>query len=255
MALAAELMCQAAIANNPGLEFIGYNDMRILKGIVLDSDSLKLNLYAEEAVLNPDGTYSSVAEIKSEGGKLQVSNAKSEIILAYKGFTRKAPDPVKVNIGNKYNYSIKEAYNDYLFHGEFLQALTNINGWSNEGIAAISKTSKPVEDWFANPKFTNWQSDPLMIDAAYQLMILWTTEEMKAPSLPNYAKRYRQFVKSFDGQPLTISAKTAKHGSSTATARIQFVNTDGEVLAEIEGYECTLNSSLSEAFKHRNLGA
>ena len=37
MAVAAELMAQAAVSANPGMKFIGYDDMRIQKGVVMSS--------------------------------------------------------------------------------------------------------------------------------------------------------------------------------------------------------------------------
>ena len=254
MAVAAELLSQAAVAINPGLEFIGYDEMRIQKGVVLASDSVKLSLYAEKAESNSDGTFKALAEIRTDGTKWQHVNAKAEIILAPKNYSAKTPEVQKVDISHKYNRSISEAYDQCLFHGEFLQALTHINGWSADGIEAISKTSKPLAEWFKEPKFVNWQSDPLMIDSAYQLMILWTIEALGAPSLPNFAKKYRQYVKSFNGQEVTISAKACKKGTSAATATIEFITSNGEVAAIIEGYECTINAALSNAFKNRNLG-
>ena len=254
VAVAAELLSQAAVAVNSGLEFVGYNEMRLQKGVVLESDSQILHLYSEKAELQEDGTYKAIAELRTDGVKWQHVNAKAEIILAPKGFAIKVTEVQKVDISQKYNRSIKEAYSECLFHGEFLQALTEIKGWSNDGMVAVSKTSKPLADWFKEPMFTNWQSDPLMIDSAYQLMILWTTEALGAPSLPNYAKNYRQFIKSFDGQEVTISAKAAKKSTSSAIATIEFITNDGKVAAIIDGYECTINSALTNAFKKRVLG-
>ena len=254
VAVAAELLSQAAVAVNSGLEFVGYDEMRLQKGVVLESDSQILHLYSEKAELQEDGTYKAIAELRTDGVKWQHVNAKAEIILAPKGFALKVPEVQKVDISQKYNRNIKEAYSECLFHGEFLQALTEIKGWSNDGMVAVSKTSKPLVDWFKEPMFTNWQSDPLMIDSAYQLMILWTTEALGAPSLPNYAKSYRQFIKSFDGQEVTISAKAAKKSTSSAIATIEFITNDGKVAAIIDGYECTINSALTNAFKKRVLG-
>lgn len=254
MAIAAELMCQAAISTNPGLKFVGYDEMRIQKGIVLESDSLTLGVYTAIPQIIEKGLYKVPVEIRTDGAKWQHVNAKADIMLADNDYAVKSPEPQPVDTGNSYAHTVEEAYKNYLFHGEFLQALTSIKGWSAEGIAATSKTSLPVEKWFENSKFSNWQSDPLMIDAAYQLMILWTTEVFGAPSLPNFAKSYRQFVKDLDSQQVTISAKASKKGTSAATAEIEFITCDGKVAAKIEGYECTINAALSNAFKNNSLG-
>ena len=254
MAVATELMCQSAIANNPGLEFVGYNEMRIQKGVVLDSDSVMLSLYASKAQEVEKGLFKVFAEIRTDEAKWQQVNAKAEIMLANKEYSASAPDVQKVDIGRKYEHSMEEAYSKYLFHGKFLQAITAIEGWSSEGMVGISKTSLPVKEWFQSPPFNKWLSDPLMTDSAYQLMILWTTEALGAPSLPNYARSYKQFVKDFNGQSVTISAKTAKKGSSSVTADIEFITSDGKVAAVIEGYECTISTALVNAFKNNSLG-
>ena len=53
MAVASELMCQAAIANNPELEFFGYSDMKLLKGVVLDKESELLKVFARIGEIIP----------------------------------------------------------------------------------------------------------------------------------------------------------------------------------------------------------
>jgi hypothetical protein len=99
----------------------------------------------------------------------------------------------------------------------------------------------------------SWCSDPLAIDAAYQLMILWTTQACGAPSLPSFARKYRQFVSSFNACDVVLVARTRKLGSSMATADIDFVDAQGKLIARIEGYECTLNENLKSAFKLRKV--
>ena len=228
--------------------------MRLQKGIVLENDSVILEVYADKAELQPDGTYKANAEIKTKNDKWQIVNAKAEIILAPKGYFLKSPEIQIVDISKPYKHSMEQAYKECLFHGEFLQALTKINGWSSDGIVADSKTSKALKYWFEKPMFTKWESDPLMIDSAFQLMILWTIEALGAPSLPNYVKSYRQFVKSFDGKQVKISAKASKKSTSSAIAQIQFITNDGKVAAQIDGYECTLNAALVNAFNKKVLG-
>lgn len=254
MAVAAELMAQAAVSANPGMKFIGYDDMRIQKGVVMSSESIKLTLTAAEPESRDDGTISVQCEICSDGPKFKLTNAKAQIILADNAYKTKSPEAESIDVAKKYPFTMKEVYDKCLFHGEFLQAIKSVEGWSETGIKALSKTSKPVEDWSTRPSFTSWQSDPLMIDAAYQLMILWTEEACGAPSLPSYAKSYRQYIKSFESQDVTISAKAAKKGSSMATAEIDFITSDGKVAARLEGYECTINEALHKAFAERNLG-
>jgi len=251
MAVAAELMSQAAVMRNPGLQFAGYDEMRILKGVVLKSQQVTLGLYASKPERSTEG-YRISCEIRTTVNGREMINARADVLLV-DALPAKAPLPEKTDARMVYPDSINEAYANHLFHGEFFKSLTAVEGWSEHGIIAVSRSSQPPAAWFASPMFNNWCSDPLAIDAAYQLLILWTTQACGAPSLPGFARRYRQYVSSFDGRDVVIVARTRRLGSMQAAADIDFVDAQGRLIARLDGYECTLNENLSNAFKLRKV--
>lgn len=147
-----------------------------------------------------------------------------------------------------YTDSIVSAYDKYLFHGDFLKAIEKVEGWSPDGITALSRTSLPPTEWYETPFSNNWHSDPLAVDAAFQLMILWTNQQFGLPSLPNTVKKYRQYSK-FPSDGVRIAAKITKKSSLSATADIDFIDKNNNVIATMQGYECTMNEALKSAFK------
>jgi hypothetical protein len=151
-----------------------------------------------------------------------------------------------------YPHSVNEAYQNHLFHGPFLKAIEQVEGWSEKGISALSRAALPPETWSADTLCPRWYSDPLAVDAAFQLMILWTCQTAGAPSLPNYAGKYRQFVRNFP-EKVHVRAAAQRKGAQMAVADIDFIGTDGQVLARIENYECVINEALREAFKLRSV--
>jgi len=251
MAVAAELMSQAAVMRNPGLQFAGYDEMRILKGVVLKGQQVTLGLHASKPERSTEG-YRVSCEIRTTVNGREMINARADVLLV-DALPAKAPLPEKTDARMVYPDSINEAYASHLFHGEFFKSLTAVEGWSEHGIIAVSRSSQPPAAWFASPMFNNWCSDPLAIDAAYQLLILWTTQACGAPSLPGFARRYRQYVSSFDGRDVVIVARTRRLGSMQAAADIDFVDAQGRLIARLDGYECTLNENLSNAFKLRKV--
>ncbi len=252
MAVAGELMAEAAVLNNIGMEFAGYDEMRILKGIVLkDGAPEMLSIYASTPEKTNEG-YKVLCEIRTKHSGKEVINARAEVILTYK-LNTPAPGYQKADAPLVYTDSIREAYANDLFHGIFFQSLTEIEGYSDKGIIAKSKTSGKPSEWFAKPATDTFCSEPMSLDAAYQLMILWTTKICGSPSLPSYAKKYRIFTKQSNISNITISAIASRKGSMMATADIDFVDNTGKVVARLEGYECTLNDSLKNAFKLRNV--
>jgi len=251
MAVATELLAHAATLRNPGLQFVGYNDLRVLKGLVLKGESLPIVIYASRPQKTDEG-FMVTCEIRSNHGDREMVNVRADVLLAER-LPAKVPSPEQVDAHLIYPDSINEAYQNHLFHGEFLKALNSIAGWSESGMVASSFTAVDPTGWFARPPMLRWYTDPLVVDAAYQLMILWTTQACGAPSLPGYAKRYRQYASGFGSSPVTISANTRRSGAMMAAADIDFIDAKGQLIARLEGYECTMNENLRNAFKLRSV--
>ncbi|NLF97870.1 MAG: SDR family NAD(P)-dependent oxidoreductase, partial [Candidatus Riflebacteria bacterium] len=251
MAVAAELLANAATLRNPGLQFAGYDDLRVLKGVVLKSNSLSLSLYASRPQKNNEG-FGVTCEIRSMVDGRELTNIRAEILLT-DSLPTKVPAVTPADAHLVYPDSINEAYKTHLFHGEFLKAIQSVEGWSENGIVARSATALDPAAWFARPPMLRWHTDPLVVDAAYQLMILWTEQACGAPSLPSFARRYRQYAASYGSKPVTISAHTRRSGAAMAAADIDFIGADGKLVARIEGYECTMNENLRNAFKLRSV--
>jgi hypothetical protein len=94
-----------------------------------------------------------------------------------------------------------------------------------------------------------------VLDCAFQMMILWSLERHDAGSLPNYVKRYRQYRRVFPKDGTRIVIHVSKDRSHMAGAEIEFLDHDGRLVALMEGHECTIDSSLRQAFKKNLLGA
>jgi acyl transferase domain-containing protein/NAD(P)-dependent dehydrogenase (short-subunit alcohol dehydrogenase family) len=141
MAVTAEILVHAAASSNHGLRFAGYDELRILKGIVLKSGGQKLFVYAASPEKSGSGV-KVACEIRTLNGDRESVNARAVIILENAGTTASSsPAPIVADTHLVYPDSINEAYNNHLFHGEFLKALLKVEGWSEAGIAACTKDS------------------------------------------------------------------------------------------------------------------
>src|SRR5207253_190011 len=63
-----------------------------------------------------------------------------------------------------------EIYQDVLFHGPELRAIEQVEGASERGIVASVRTAPPPASWVRQPLRQRWVTDPLVLDAAFQLM-------------------------------------------------------------------------------------
>lgn len=252
MAVVGEMLSEGALKVNLNRVFLGLNNLRILRGLVLNGDKpTNVEVYADRSAEQTDEIIVT-AELYSRVDNKKIIHAMADVVLGKKlPKTVPASDLPKAHM--VYTNSMSSAYEQFLFHGEFLQAITNVEGWSPEGIIADIKSSKSPSEWFEKPFSNSWHTDPLAVDAAFQLMILWTNQEVGLPSLPNIVKTYRQYADSFPKTGVKILSKILKKSNLSATANIDFVDKDNNLIARIEGYECTMNESLKQAFKRSSI--
>jgi len=95
--------------------------------------------------------------------------------------------------------------------------------------------------------------DPLVLDSAFQLMILWCFERFGKGSLPTRIGSYRQYERNFPKQGTEITIQVTSSSSHEVKANIEFLDPVGKLIARIDGYECVMDASLNEAFKRNQL--
>ena len=244
LAMTAEWLAHGALHGQPGLVFVGFDDLRVAKGVVVSSvRPTAIKVHAGPAQRR-DGGFVVASEIRSEKGVLHAS---ASVVLALKRAA--APAASSPTKGPAYPLKIEKIYREVLFHGPELQGLLSVPVCGPGGVVAEVKTSLPPTSWMRSPVRDRWTCDPSALDAAFQVMILWTCETMGAPSLPSFARRYRQFEDRFPERGVRVVAKAFRRGEGLAGADIEFIDERGALVARLEGYECTVDASLAPAFR------
>ncbi len=250
LAFSAEWLAHAALHLNPGLAFVGFDDLRVAKGIVVRpgaSTTVKAHVgHAEKK----DGVYAVAAELRGEGGALHIS---AKVLLAAK--RPAAPAAALKVAGPAYGRALDKAYGEVLFHGPEMQFILSVPHCGPDGIVVESKTALPPASWARSPIRDRWLTDPAALDAAFQAMILWTDDQMGAPSLPSFAAKYRQYAERFPERGVRIVAKALKRADGLAGADIEFLDERGALVARMEGFECSSDASLTTAFRRNAVEA
>ncbi len=247
-ALIAEWLAHGAMHNHPGLSFIGFNDFRILKGVVIDSDStIEIQIMAGQTVMKADEDLV-IVELRS--GK--TLHARAEVVLS----TNYAQTTAVNNgaIEGDYPFHNKEYYqNGMLFHGPALQCVESVSACSSQGIDGLVKTAPAPSEWMSQPMRSSWLADPMVMDASFQLMILWSFQQSDRASLPTRIGTFRQFQSRFPKDKVNLKIRISSASQHAATANIEIFDQQGKLLARIEDYECVIDESLNEAFKRNTL--
>ena len=252
MALAIEWLAHGALHANPGLTFHGFDDLRVLKGIIVHDDQpLQLSVLTGEAIKEKN-LFRVPVEIRSQANAgRETPHVRAIIVLASKPLTT---DENVVEIATQaYPRSKHEIYTERLFHGPDLQGIETVEGCSEAGMVAMVASAPSPSAWVRQPLRGSWLTDPLVLDCSFQLMILWTQELCGAGSLPSGAGRYRQFARTFPRDGVRIVARITKQSEHRAVADLDFVDRAGKLIARMNDYECVIDASLNQAFRLNQL--
>ena len=254
MAVIVEWLAHGALHGNPGFRFHGFNDLRICKGVVFENNtSFTLNVMAGRAVKR-ESFHLVPVELSSQGANDRtVLHARAEIVLAtrlpegIRSITELPSTPYNPQNGVIYN-------RERLFHGPDLHGIEQVDGCSAKGISAVVKGAPAPASWIKRPLRSAWLTDPLVIDSAFQMMILWSFERFGSGSLPCFAGRYRQFQEAFPRDGAQVVIRVTSESAHGASADMEFLDRHtGKLVARLEGYECVIDPSLKQAFQRNQL--
>jgi hypothetical protein len=254
MAMIVEWLAHGAMHGNPGFRFHGFNDLRICKGVTFEqASSCALHVLAGRAEKWESLYYVPVELTSSPENGRSILHARAEIILAtrlpegIRAITELPATPYPHDSGAIYDQK-------RLFHGSDLHGIEQVENCSSKGISALVKAAPEPSKWVKQPLRNIWLTDPLVLDCAFQLMILWSFERFGSGSLPTFMGRYRQFQGSFPRNGARIVICVTAESEHSATADMEFLDRkSGKLIARLEGYECVIDPSLRQAFSRNQL--
>lgn len=248
VAVIIEWFAHGALHLNPGMQFHGFDNFRVLKGVTLNTDeSISLKILAGETIHQADV---SLVPVELRSGEML--HASAVMVLADSYETNVLPQLKEVT--GKYQYQNREYYeNGQLFHGKDLQGVKQVLACSDKGIVATAKPAPQPSNWMKQAIRSNWLTDPLVIDSAFQIMILWSFKQSGIGSLPTAIASYRQYKRSFPKDSVKINTVVNEYTDHRANAAIEFLDNKGELIALIDAYECVRDKSLESAFSKNSL--
>ncbi len=247
LVLHLELLAHAALHGNPGLVFHGVNDLRVFNGVVLDGDeSARLKVLAGKAEKGQTGFVVGV-ELLGKRGPREVVHSRADVLLVPRLPASGRTEPLP-NLA-EYPYSIADAYGQQLFHGPDLAGIEKIEGIGPTGIVGLCRTAPPPATWLRQPLRSAWIADPLLIDAAFQMMILWSVSQRQAGCLPCFVGQYRQYRRSFPAGVVRIQVRVKQAKGALVKADIEFVDTVGDLVAEMRDHESVIDENLNRSFR------
>jgi NAD(P)-dependent dehydrogenase (short-subunit alcohol dehydrogenase family) len=251
VALMMEWLGHAAVHGNPGLQIVGYDDLRVMRALALvpDAAPLTMQLRGGKASKEGKGLYRAPLTLWSEAADGTMSlHAKADAILG--SVRAKAPDwrmPAGLTT-TSYPLPMEAMYRQVLFHGPALQGMTSVKGHSARGMEFEVRPEDAPSAWMIKPLRRRWLHAPLAMDCAFQAAILWCQTYHSKRSLPSFLGRFRQYA-AFPSTSIRVVFEVTSVMSHKVIGQFAFVDQSGQLLAQIEGYECTMDAALASAFR------
>lgn len=250
MALIAEWIGHGALHDHPGMVLTGLDDMRLLKGIVLENDHPRpIRVLTAGREAHPDGYQIRLELHNGQSPGQGVIHCRATALVSDR-FAPPPPFDLSPDLAkDDYPRTPQDIYSDILFHGLQLQGLHRVAASSSEGMRAEITTAPAPSRWVKNPARNHWIADPLLLDCAFQMASLWCYEQSGKVSLPSYFAAYRQYCRRFPAGRVEAVLMAREIKPHKAIADFYFLDSNRQVLATIHGFEAVMDANLMQAFK------
>jgi acyl transferase domain-containing protein/NAD(P)-dependent dehydrogenase (short-subunit alcohol dehydrogenase family) len=242
-AMAMELLTEFAKLQVPNLSLIEIADFRVLKGIVIDSSHRDIRLKADVIADAPDAKHFAVRIMGTRNSR-QVYYSVEVLLGRHLQKIERWPFHHSTPM-QPFDFTIRETYKKWLFHGPTFKGINEIQGSNDEGIRAWLIPSSP-DSCLSDVKGGAWLIDPVVVDCIFQLHIIWARKYRGMTSLPTYIKSYKQ-LRPLSGDKIDcqIMITNASTGSSIIQSEIGLFNQGGVLLGIMNGCESTCSKSLN----------
>jgi acyl transferase domain-containing protein/NAD(P)H-dependent flavin oxidoreductase YrpB (nitropropane dioxygenase family)/NAD(P)-dependent dehydrogenase (short-subunit alcohol dehydrogenase family) len=192
-AAAMELMAATAATARPGLQITGLRRVRLLRGITVDRPSLQVRVTAV-----PDGATGMDVLIQGVGD--DPPRHFSAAVELGEALPTAEPGPESLGDLPPFPVGVDEAYAAYLFHGPLFRGIAAIEGMDERGARATLRPSEPADCLrglgipAGSPAHSGWLLDPILLDCAFQLQVLWARLHWDVTPLPAQLDRYERFA-------------------------------------------------------------
>ncbi len=185
------------------------------------------------------------------GDGRETLHARAEVVLA--ADLPPAPPARAAAARPLHAFTPEEIYRRVLFHGPDMQWIECVEACDDRGVTARLRPAPAPAEWLRRPLRQKWIADPLVLDGGFQMMILWSFARSGAAGLPCHVARYRQYRRAFPADGARVVLNVVKATDLHAVGDLDFLSADGQVVARMDGAECTLDPALERAFRRNRL--
>jgi acyl transferase domain-containing protein/NAD(P)H-dependent flavin oxidoreductase YrpB (nitropropane dioxygenase family) len=240
-AFVLELFAETLSAGWPASRLSEIREFRVLSGVILDHDEAVVRIEAVVAREDADGPCIIGCTLSETEGPVRY---RAEALLAPP--SEESPNGVAASslpVLPMPDLTVTEMQDRWLFHGPLLRGVASVQGIGTAGVRAMLRSSEPAE--LVTGGRGKWASDPLVIDGAFQLAIIWARSQLDMTPLPAGFARYQQ-LRSLSASEIRceLRASPSSDGHLLLTD-ITFSDGANRALARLTGMEFACSGALN----------
>lgn len=252
LAVATELMAEAAQAVWPDLVVVSVRNLQLLKGLVVDAPVPVVISVRPPVHVDDHGRTQADVEIATPSLSPPI-RYRGVVELA----SRMPPPPLfpGADAGlTPLPMSVEEAYQRWTFHGPLFRRITSIAGTSPEWI--VGRIESPSRSTgITGVARAAWIIDPFVFDAALQLQLIWSRAVNDTTALPARFQAFHRYGRLCDQALTTYVQVETLAGGNALRSEFHFVDPAGQVLAVLTGMEVSCSAALNRLAPERPGGA
>jgi acyl transferase domain-containing protein/NADP-dependent 3-hydroxy acid dehydrogenase YdfG len=249
-AAALEWMAQFVQAAWPDLAVQSIGDVRVLKGIRLDNGNERRVRFTARASSHADGSALLVSVALSDP-ETERMNYKAVATLV-----PRMPEPLAQNVDDLAAgapMDLRKAYGEYLFHGPSFQLLTDISKLDIQGVDAGAVASEPGR-WLngawskvnGGGHGAQWLFDPGLVDAAFQLALVWARVYQGKSALPGHLGAIARYGDGPLSGPLGLHLRITPRTNDYRVVFDAFAaDSTGRIRLSMQNMECPSSPALN----------
>ncbi|HUK55201.1 MAG TPA: beta-ketoacyl synthase N-terminal-like domain-containing protein [Nitrospiria bacterium] len=240
LTMTMEIMAQVAAALAPDLHLVRMREIRAYRWIAFDRPPVTLAMTAAR-ISDHDGTEIEVKirEVSESSGTPGPVLAECVAVFSDRYPATPVAAPLPLTTERPSRWRPENLYAEGMFHGPTFQGVKSVDRWGQDGTEA-TLTVLPLDRLFRSIQSPVWITDPILLDAAGQLVGYWTTEHLPTGFnvFPFRLRELQIFGPRLPvGTCVTGRARIRLEGDQQISSDIDLIGPDGRLYLRMSNWE------------------
>ncbi len=240
LTLSIEILAEAAALLIPDKKLVGFRNIRAYRWIAVEKGSITLKIIAQKVPgFDSEKVQAQIVNLEEDPSLYTTPSIEAKVLFADDYPEQPHVPEFSLSAARPSRWSPEELYSQAMFHGPCWQGVSSIDQWGENGCQATLKVL-PATEFFGNGKPTSFITDPVVLDAAGQVVGFWTMEHL-TKNFMVFPYRLKKLEIYRDRRPdhanITCHARISLKGVQQVSTDLNLVGPDGKLWMRLEAWE------------------